>query len=200
MWPGFYTKGRPLVKSNLICHSDKLSWQPGCPVLNINIQDNFLYQPRKWLFGQPARKLVALNSNYWTEKVKLQIPFSWSLKNWPVLQFWFQGLIECTGNENIQPKHLGKTTCSSGFSIHCDESVTSCQPPQSTRLPCGPQSGHGHQARAPLTLLNAGSQDHDVIEIEDSPVRGKCIAPIFTVKPLRTKSQNWNVSHIEARC
>ena len=23
---GFYTKGRPLVKSNLICPSDKLSW------------------------------------------------------------------------------------------------------------------------------------------------------------------------------
>ena len=42
LWrPGFYTKGRPLVKSNLICPSDKLSWQPGCPVLNINIQGNF---------------------------------------------------------------------------------------------------------------------------------------------------------------
>ena len=46
-WPchdaGFYTKGRPLVKSNPICPSDKLSWQPGCPVLNINIhvQGNF---------------------------------------------------------------------------------------------------------------------------------------------------------------
>ena len=39
--PGFYTKGRPLVKSNLICPSDKLSWQPGCPVLNINIHGNF---------------------------------------------------------------------------------------------------------------------------------------------------------------
>ena len=38
---GFYTKGRPLVKSNLISPSDKLSWQPGCPVLNINIQGNF---------------------------------------------------------------------------------------------------------------------------------------------------------------
>ena len=38
---GFYTKGRPLVKSNLICPSDKLSWQPGCPILNINIQGNF---------------------------------------------------------------------------------------------------------------------------------------------------------------
>ena len=38
---GFYTKGRPLVKSNLIRPSDKLSWQPGCPVLNINIQGNF---------------------------------------------------------------------------------------------------------------------------------------------------------------
>ena len=38
---GFYTKGRPLVKSNLIRTSDKLSWQPGCPVLNINIQGNF---------------------------------------------------------------------------------------------------------------------------------------------------------------
>ena len=37
----FYTKGRPLVKSNLICPLDKLSWQPGCPVLNINIQGNF---------------------------------------------------------------------------------------------------------------------------------------------------------------
>ena len=38
---GFYTKGRPLVKSNLIFPSDKLSGQPGCPVLNINIQGNF---------------------------------------------------------------------------------------------------------------------------------------------------------------
>ena len=38
---GFYTKGRPLVKSNLIGPSDKLSWQPGCPVLNVNIQGNF---------------------------------------------------------------------------------------------------------------------------------------------------------------
>ena len=34
---GFYTKGCPLVKSNLICPSDKLSWQPGGPVLNVNI-------------------------------------------------------------------------------------------------------------------------------------------------------------------
>ena len=38
---GFYTKGRPPVKSNLICPSDKLSWQPGCPIININIQRNF---------------------------------------------------------------------------------------------------------------------------------------------------------------
>ena len=38
---GFYTKGRPLVKSNLICSSDKLSSQPGCPVLDIKIQGNF---------------------------------------------------------------------------------------------------------------------------------------------------------------
>ena len=38
---GFYTKGRPLVKANLICPSDKLSWQPGCPVLNINVQGNY---------------------------------------------------------------------------------------------------------------------------------------------------------------
>ena len=38
---GFYTKGRPLVNSNLICPSHKLSWRPGCPVLNINIQGNF---------------------------------------------------------------------------------------------------------------------------------------------------------------
>ena len=40
-YPGFYTKGRPLVKSNLICPSDKLSWRPGCPVLNNKIQGNF---------------------------------------------------------------------------------------------------------------------------------------------------------------
>ena len=44
-FPGFYTKGRPLVKSNLIRPSDKLSWQPGCPVLNINIQGNFCISP-----------------------------------------------------------------------------------------------------------------------------------------------------------
>ena len=37
---GLYTKGRLLVKSNLIC-PDKLSWQPGCSVLNINIKGNF---------------------------------------------------------------------------------------------------------------------------------------------------------------
>ena len=41
VFSGFYTKGRPLVKSNLICPSDKLSCQPGCPVLNTNIQGNF---------------------------------------------------------------------------------------------------------------------------------------------------------------
>ena len=40
-YSGFYTKGRPLVKSNLICPLDKLSGQPGCPVLDINIQGNF---------------------------------------------------------------------------------------------------------------------------------------------------------------
>ena len=39
--PGFYTKGRPLVKSDLIFPLDRLSWQPGCPVLDINIQGNF---------------------------------------------------------------------------------------------------------------------------------------------------------------
>ena len=38
---GFYTKSRPLVKSNPICSSDKLSPQPGCPFLNINIQGSF---------------------------------------------------------------------------------------------------------------------------------------------------------------
>ena len=38
---GFYTKGRPLVKSNLICPLDKLSWQLGCLDLNISIQGNF---------------------------------------------------------------------------------------------------------------------------------------------------------------
>ena len=54
---GFYTKGLPLVKSNLICPSDKLSWQPGCPVLKHQYTRKFLYQPRKWLFGQPANKL-----------------------------------------------------------------------------------------------------------------------------------------------
>ena len=43
---GFYTKGRPLVKSNLICPSDKLSWQPDCPVSNINIQGNFCIRNR----------------------------------------------------------------------------------------------------------------------------------------------------------
>ena len=32
---GFYTMGRLLVKSKLICPWGKLSWQPGCPVLNI---------------------------------------------------------------------------------------------------------------------------------------------------------------------
>ena len=37
----FYTKGHPLLKSNLIRPSDKLSWQPGCPVLHINVQENF---------------------------------------------------------------------------------------------------------------------------------------------------------------
>ena len=37
LYSGFYTKGRPLVKSNLNCPSDKLSWQPGYPVLNINM-------------------------------------------------------------------------------------------------------------------------------------------------------------------
>ena len=42
---GFYTKGRPLVKSNLICPSDKFSWQPGCPILNIIIQGNFCISP-----------------------------------------------------------------------------------------------------------------------------------------------------------
>ena len=42
----FYTNGHPLVKSNLIRPSDKLSWQPGCPVLNINIQGNFCISQR----------------------------------------------------------------------------------------------------------------------------------------------------------
>ena len=40
VFSGFYTKGRLLVKSNLIGPLDKLSWQPGCPILNINIQGN----------------------------------------------------------------------------------------------------------------------------------------------------------------
>ena len=46
MITGFYTKGRPLVKSNLICPSDKLNWQPCCPVLNIDIQGNFCISQR----------------------------------------------------------------------------------------------------------------------------------------------------------
>ena len=39
----FYCRPKILtfVKPNLFCPSDKLSWQPGCPVLNINIQGNF---------------------------------------------------------------------------------------------------------------------------------------------------------------
>ena len=41
MFSGFYTKGRQFAKYNLICPLDKLSWEPGCPVLNINIQANF---------------------------------------------------------------------------------------------------------------------------------------------------------------
>ena len=56
---GFYTKGCPLVKSNLICPSDKLSWQlvTWLSSFKYQYQRKFLYQPRKWLFGQPARKL-----------------------------------------------------------------------------------------------------------------------------------------------
>ena len=60
-YPGFYIKGCcPLlvkhVKSNLICLSGKLSWQPGCPVLNINLQWNFCISQGNGS-GQPARKL-----------------------------------------------------------------------------------------------------------------------------------------------
>ena len=57
--PGFYTKGRPLIKSNSICPSDKLSWQRWTWLSSYKYQytRKFLYQPRKWLFGQPARKL-----------------------------------------------------------------------------------------------------------------------------------------------
>ena len=42
---GFYTKGCPLVKSNLISPSDKLSWQPGCPVNLISPSDKLSWQP-----------------------------------------------------------------------------------------------------------------------------------------------------------
>ena len=67
-WSGFYTKGRPLVKSNLFCPSDKLSWQPGCPVFKYQYTRKFLYQPRKSPFRQPARKLFRplLIANYIT--------------------------------------------------------------------------------------------------------------------------------------
>ena len=56
--PGFYTKCRPLVKSNLICPSDKLSWQPGCPVLNINIQGNFCISQGNGSSDNPPENLV----------------------------------------------------------------------------------------------------------------------------------------------
>ena len=55
---GFYTKGPPLVKSNLICPSDKLSWQPGCPVLDINIQGNFCISPGNYSSDNLPENLV----------------------------------------------------------------------------------------------------------------------------------------------
>ena len=58
MYPGFYTKGRPLVKSNLICPSDKLSWWPDCPVLNNNIQGNFCISQGNGSFNNLPENLV----------------------------------------------------------------------------------------------------------------------------------------------
>ena len=55
---GFHTKGRLLVKSNLICPSDKLSWQPGCPILNINIQGNFCISQGNCSSGNLPENLV----------------------------------------------------------------------------------------------------------------------------------------------
>ena len=55
---GFYTKGRPLIKSNLICPSDNLSWQSGCPVLNINIQGNFCISQENGSSGNLPENLV----------------------------------------------------------------------------------------------------------------------------------------------
>ena len=55
---GFYTKGRPLAKSNLICPSDKLSWQHGCPVLNINIQRIFCIRQGNGSSDNPPENLV----------------------------------------------------------------------------------------------------------------------------------------------
>ena len=55
---GFCTKGRPLVKSNLICLSDKLSWPPGCPVFNINIQGNFCISQRNGSSDNQQENLV----------------------------------------------------------------------------------------------------------------------------------------------
>ena len=55
---GFYTKGRPLVKSNLICPSDKLSWQPGCPILNTNIQGNLCMDQGYGSLDNLSEKLV----------------------------------------------------------------------------------------------------------------------------------------------
>ena len=51
-------KGRPFVKSNLICPSDKLSWRCGCPVLNNNIQGNFCISQGNGLLDNLPENLV----------------------------------------------------------------------------------------------------------------------------------------------
>ena len=57
-YTGFYTKGRPLIISNLICPLDKLSWQPGCPVLDINLQGNFCIMQGNGSSGNLLENLV----------------------------------------------------------------------------------------------------------------------------------------------
>ena len=52
LFTGFYPKGRPLVKSNLFC--PLTIWLSR---FEYQYTRKFLYQPRKWLFGPPARKL-----------------------------------------------------------------------------------------------------------------------------------------------
>ena len=55
---GFYTERRPLVKSNLTCPSEgQVQLTTWLSSFKYQYTRKFLYQPRKWLLGQPARKL-----------------------------------------------------------------------------------------------------------------------------------------------